>query len=176
MVKLLQMAPDFRATAVVGRGDFKEIALADYRTTPTQAGKYVVLFFYPFDFTFVCPTEIMEFSRRSNEFKAINAQVLGASCDSKFSHKAWVDNGLGELNYPLLSDFTKEIATAYGCLLEAGAPARATYIIDPDGVIQHMSINNPNVGRSVSETLRVLEAIQTGAKCPVEWRKGEKTL
>ncbi len=170
MISLLEKAPSFKASAVVGRGDFKEISLADYQ------GKYVVLFFYPLDFTFVCPTEIMEFSRRASEFKATNTQILGASCDSKYSHKAWVDSGLGELNYPLLADFTKEIAEAYGCLLSDGFPARATYIIDPDGVVQYIAINNPNVGRSVTETLRVLEAIQTGAKCPVEWRKGDKPL
>lgn len=170
MISLLQKAPDFKAPAVVGRGDFREVSLSDYR------GKYVLLFFYPLDFTFVCPTEIMEFSRRFNEFKAINTQVLGASCDSKFSHKNWLENGLGELNYPLISDFTKEIARAYGCLLPDGYPTRATYIIDPEGVVQYMALNNPNVGRSITETLRVLEAIQTGEKCPVEWRKGEKTL
>jgi peroxiredoxin (alkyl hydroperoxide reductase subunit C) len=170
MISLLQKAPEFKAAAVVGRGDFREVTLADYR------GKYVMFFFYPLDFTFVCPTEIMEFSRRANEFKALNTQILGASCDSKFSHRAWLENGLGELNYPLLSDFTKEIATTYGCLLPDGFPTRATYIIDPEGVIQYISIHSPNVGRSVTETLRVLEAIQTGEKCPVEWRKGDKTL
>src|SRR5688572_24412158 len=98
MVSVLEKAPDFTAPAVVGRGDFKEISLSDFR------GKYVVLFFYPLDFTFVCPTEIKEFSKRSEEFKRLNAQVLGASCDSKYSHKAWIENGLGDLNYPLLAD------------------------------------------------------------------------
>jgi peroxiredoxin (alkyl hydroperoxide reductase subunit C) len=155
MISILQKAPEFKASAVVGRGDFREVSLSEYR------GKYVVLFFYPLDFTFVCPTEIMEFSRRFGEFKAINTQILGASCDSLFSHKMWMETGLGELNYPLLPD---------------GYPTRATYIIDPEGVLQYMALNNPNVGRSVTETLRVLEAIQTGEKCPVEWRKGEKTL
>ena len=170
MLNLLQQAPDFNASAVVGRGDFKDVALSDYR------GKHVVLFFYPLDFTFVCPTEIMEFSRRHNEFRALNTQIIGASCDSKYSDKAWVDNGLGELNYPLVADFTKEIARAYGALLPDGFPTRATFIIDPEGVVQYASYHNPNVGRSVSETLRVLEAVQTGQKCPVEWKRGEKTL
>jgi peroxiredoxin (alkyl hydroperoxide reductase subunit C) len=170
MLGVLQQAPEFKVSAVVGRGDFKEITLSDYR------GKYVVLFFYPLDFTFVCPTEIMEFSRRASELKALNAQVLGASCDSVYSHKAWLENGLGELNYPLLADYGKELARGFGVLLPDGFPARATFIIDPEGVVQHASCNNPNVGRSVSEVLRVLEAIQTGQRCPVVGRRGEPTL
>ncbi len=170
MVSVLQKAPEFKGTAVVTGGEFKEIALSDYR------GRYVVLFFYPLDFTFVCPTEIMEFSRRSKEFKELNTQVVGASCDSHYSHKAWIENGLGELHFPLLADYTKEIARSYGALLPTGFPTRATFIIDPEGVVQYSAFNNPNVGRSVSEVLRVLEAVQTGQKCPVEWHHGDKTL
>lgn len=170
MAGILQKAPEFRAQAVVGHGDVKDIALSDYR------GKWVVLFFYPLDFTFVCPTEIMEFSRRHAEFKALDAQILGASCDSVYSHKAWLENGLGELAYPLIADFTKEIARAYGALLPAGHPTRATFIIDPEGIVQYASFHNPNVGRSVSETMRVLEAVRTGHRTPVEWKQGEKTL
>lgn len=171
MVQVLQKAPDFKATAVVGKGDFKEISLQDYK------GKWVVLFFYPLDFTFVCPTEIQEFSKRHEEFKNLNAQVIGASVDSEFSHKAWINDGLGELNYPLLSDFNKEISRKYGALLEdKGFSTRATFIIDPEGVIQYANYHSPDVGRSVSETLRVLQACQTGERCPAEWKPGDKTI
>lgn len=168
MVQVLQKAPDFQAKAVVGKGDFTTVSLSDYK------GKWLVFFFYPLDFTFICPTEIQEFSRRHEEFKALNAEVLGASVDSEHSHKAWINNGLGELNYPLLADFKKEISQAYGALLEDGFSTRATFIIDPDGVVQYANYHNPNVGRSVSETLRVLQACQTGERCPAEWKPGSK--
>jgi peroxiredoxin (alkyl hydroperoxide reductase subunit C) len=171
MIRVLQKAPEFTLPAVVGNGDFKDVSLADYR------GKFVVLFFYPLDFTFVCPTEIQEFSKREAEFKGLNAQVLGCSVDSKFSHKAWIQNGLGQLTYPLMSDFNKEVARKYGALLEEqGVATRATFIIDPNGVLQYANYHNTDVGRSVSETLRVLQAIQTGERCPAEWKPGAKTL
>ena len=170
MIGLLQKAPEFRAPAVVGEGDFAEVALSDYR------GKYVVLFFYPLDFTFVCPTEIMEFGRRYSEFKERNAQVLGVSCDSQYSHKAWLEGSLGHLPFPLVSDYTKEVATAYGALLPGGFPARATFIIDPEGVVQYAAYHSPDVGRSVGEVMRVLEAVSTHEKTPVEWKKGQPTL
>jgi peroxiredoxin 2/4 len=170
MLALMQEAPDFKTTAVVGHGDFREVTLREFR------GKYVVLFFYPLDFTFVCPTEIVEFSRRSGEFKALNAQLLGASCDSVHSHKAWLEQSLGDLTYPLLSDYTKEIARSYGALLPQGHPCRATFIIDPEGIVLYASFNHPNVGRSIGEILRVLEALRTGSMTPVEWKPGEKTL
>ena len=169
MIQMLQKAPDFTATAVVGKGDFQKVSLSDYR------GKWVVLFFYPLDFTFVCPTEIQEFSRRHDEFKNLNAVVLGASVDSEHSHKAWINNGLGQLNYPLLADLTKEISRKYGALLEdKGIATRATFIIDDKGVIQHASYNSPDVGRSVAEILRLLQAAQTGERCPAEWKPGMK--
>lgn len=168
MIQVLQKAPDFTAKAVVGDGDFTDISLSDYR------GKWVVLFFYPLDFTFVCPTEIQEFSKRHEEFKSLNAVVLGGSVDSEHAHKAWIKNGLGQLNYPLISDFNKEIGRKYGALLEAGFTTRATFIIDPEGVIQYASYNSPNVGRSVGEVLRVLQAAQTGERCPAEWKPGAK--
>lgn len=171
MISVLQKAPEFTLPAVVGNGDFKEVSLADYR------GKYVVLFFYPLDFTFVCPTEIQEFSKREAEFKGLNAQVLGCSVDSQFSHKAWVQNGLGQLAYPLLADFQKEVSRKYGALLEEkGFATRATFIIDPNGILQYANYHNTDVGRSVSETLRVLQGIQTGERCPAEWKPGAKTL
>jgi peroxiredoxin 2/4 len=170
MIGLLEKAPEFRAPAVVGEGDFAEVALGDYR------GKYVVLFFYPQDFTFVCPTEIVEFGRRYPEFKELGAQVLGVSCDSQYSHKAWLESALGHLPYPLLADFTKEIAAAYGTLLPGGFPTRATFVIDGEGVVQYAAYHNPNVGRSVSEVLRVLAAVTTHEKTPAEWKKGQPTL
>lgn len=171
MLMVGQKAPEFSATAVVGKGDFRKVSLADYR------GKWVVLFFYPLDFTFVCPTEILEFSRKEKSFRELNAVVLGASVDSEHSHKAWINRDLGELTYPLLSDLNKELSRKYHALIEdVGHATRATFIIDPDGVLQYALYHNTNVGRSVGETLRVLEALQTGENCPVEWKRGDRTL
>jgi alkyl hydroperoxide reductase subunit AhpC len=170
MSLVTKKAPDFTTEAVVGDGDFKKISLADFK------GKYVVLFFYPADFTFICPTEIQEFSRRNDEFKAVNTVVLGCSTDSKHSHKAWIKNGLGALNHPLLADFNKTISRDYEALMENGMALRATIIIDPEGVVQHASYNADLLGRSVSETLRLVQALQTGERCPVEWKPGAKTL
>ncbi|MCF6157427.1 MAG: peroxiredoxin [wastewater metagenome] len=162
-------APEFTLQAVVG-DTFKDIGLNEYR------GKWIVLFFYPLDFTFVCPTEITEFSRRDNEFKALNAQVLGVSVDSVYSHKAWLKE-LGNLNYPLLSDITKEVSRKYEVLIEdKGITLRGTFIIDPERKVRYQLIHDLGIGRSVEEVLRVLSALQTGELCPVEWRPGKKTL
>ena len=146
--------------------------------SPTYRGKWVVLFFYPLDFTFVCPTEIRGFNEARELFKEKNAVILGASVDSKWSHKAWIERGdLGDLQYPLLSDFKKETARKYGILDEKeGVALRGLFIIDDKGVLQYQSVNNLSVGRSVEETLRVLEAIQTGELCPLGWKPGQKTL
>ena len=152
-------APDFTATAVVDQ-EFQDISLTQYR------GKYVVLFFYPLDFTFVCPTEITAFSDRYDAFKALNTEVLGVSVDSQFSHLAWVQTdrkqgGLGDINYPLVADLKKDIARAYNVLdEEEGVALRGLFIINPEGVVQHATINNLPVGRNVDETLRVLQAFQ----------------
>ncbi len=173
-------APDFTATAVVDQ-EFKEIKLSNYR------GKYVVLFFYPLDFTFVCPTEITAFSDRYAEFKALNTEVLGVSVDSQFSHLAWIQTdrksgGLGDLAYPLVADLKKEISAAYNVLdTEAGIALRGLFIIDQDGVVQHATINNLSVGRSVDETLRTLQAFQYTQShpdevCPAGWQPGSKTM
>ncbi|MCU0569855.1 MAG: peroxiredoxin [Oculatellaceae cyanobacterium Prado106] len=175
-----QVAPDFTATAVYDE-EFKTIKLSDYR------GKYVVLFFYPLDFTFVCPTEITAFSDSYEKFKSINTEVLGVSVDSEFSHLAWIqtprtDGGLGDLAYPLVSDIKKEIGSAYNVLdPDAGITLRGLFIIDKEGVIQHATINNLAFGRSVDETLRVLQAIQyvqshPDEVCPANWQPGEKTM
>ena len=153
MVRIYEKAPDFTAPAATGKGELVEISLSALR------GRWVVLFFYPLDFTFVCPTEIQEFSRRVREFDALGARVIGCSVDSVYSHKAWIEHGLGEIAIPLVADITKRIARDYGALLEdKGIATRATFVIDPDGVVQHATINNLGVGRSVDETLRVLQA------------------
>jgi peroxiredoxin (alkyl hydroperoxide reductase subunit C) len=173
-------APDFTATAVVDQ-EFKTISLADYR------GKYVVLFFYPLDFTFVCPTEITAFSDRYADFSSRNTEVLGVSVDSQFSHLAWVqtdrkNGGLGDISYPLVADLKKDIARDYNVLdEEAGIALRGLFIIGPDGVIRHSTINFLPVGRSVDETLRVLQAFQyvdsnPDEVCPANWQPGEKTM
>lgn len=175
-----QQAPDFTATAVVDQ-EFKSIKLSDYR------GKYVVMFFYPLDFTFVCPTEVTAFSDRYEQFKTLNTEVFGISVDSVFSHLAWIQTdrksgGVGDLNYPLISDIKKEISAAYNVLdISAGVALRGLFIIDKDGILQHSTINNLGFGRSVDETLRTLQAIQyvqshTDEVCPADWQPGDKTL
>lgn len=162
-------APQFKAQALVG-DQFKEISSADYK------GKWLVLFFYPLDFTFVCPTEILEFSKRADEFKALGAEVVGGSVDSVYSHLAWTKE-LGQLNYPLLSDMTTKISRDYGILIEEkGIALRGLYIIDPEGVLRYQVVHDLSVGRSVDETLRVLQAFQTGELCPTGWNKGGSTL
>jgi peroxiredoxin 2/4 len=175
-----QVAPDFTATAVYDQ-EFKTIKLSDYR------GKYVILFFYPLDFTFVCPTEVMAFSDSADQFKALNAEILGVSVDSEFSHLAWIQTdrksgGVGDLTYPLVSDIKKEIGTAYNVLdPDSGVSLRGLFIIDREGVIQHCTINNVGFGRSIDETLRVLQAIRhvqshPDEVCPINWQPGEKTM
>jgi peroxiredoxin (alkyl hydroperoxide reductase subunit C) len=173
-------APDFRATAVVDQ-EFRELSLRDYR------GRDVVLFFYPLNFTFVCPTEITAFSDRHGEFATLATDLLAVSVDSPFSHLAWVQTerksgGLGDVTYPLISDLNKEISRAYHVLdEEAGTALRGLFLIDPDGVIRHSTINDLAVGRSVDETLRVLQAFQRvrdhpGQVTPADWRPGGRTL
>ncbi len=175
-----QPAPDFMATAVYDQ-EFKTVKLSDYR------GRYVVLFFYPLDFTFVCPTEITAFSDRYEEFNSLGTEVLGVSVDSEFSHLAWIQTdrksgGVGDLNYPLVSDIKKDISTSYNVLdPEAGVALRGLFIIDKEGVIQHSTINNLSFGRNVDETLRTLQAIQhvqshPDEVCPAGWQPGDKTM
>ncbi|MGH7279631.1 MAG: peroxiredoxin [Candidatus Rokuibacteriota bacterium] len=150
--------------------------LADYR------GKWLVLFFYPADFTFVCPTEVTAMSDRYDEFNELGAEVLGVSTDTVFSHRAWIQtprekNGVGDLAYPLAADVTKQVAREYGVLVETeGVALRGLFIIDPRGVLQYAVVNSLNIGRSVDETLRILQALQTGGLCPADWRPGDQTL
>lgn len=172
MIAIGKPAPDFTATAVVGRGDFRPLTLSkDYR------GKYVVLFFYPADFTYICPTEIREFSKRAGEFAELDCAILGISTDSKHSHKAWLEHELGELRHPLVADFTKEISRSYGALIEEeGVACRASFILDRDHVVHHASYNSDYLGRSVAELLRLVQALTTGERTPVEWLPGVPTL
>jgi len=167
--KVGQKAPDFKVEACL-KGEFVKVALEDYKD------KWLVLFFYPLDFTFICPTEITAFSDRSEEFEALNTKVLGGSTDSVHSHKAWLKE-LGELNFPLFSDMTHEMSDAYGVLLpEEGIATRGTFIISPDGELKYALYHHNDVGRSIDETLRVLKGLQTGGLCPVNWEAGQKTL
>jgi len=165
------VAPPFTMDAVDNL-EFRKISLSDYR------GKWVVLFFYPGDFTFVCPTEIKGFNKALGEFKAANTEILAASVDSKFSHLAWIKSGaLDKLEFPLLSDLSKQTARAYGVLDEETSYARrGLFIIDPNGVIQYRIVHSDKVGRSVEETLRVLKALQTEELCPLNWKPGDKTI
>ncbi|KAM8851818.1 thioredoxin-dependent peroxide reductase, mitochondrial [Synchiropus picturatus] len=174
-----QPAPPFKATAV-HNGDFKEMSLEDFK------GKYLVLFFYPLDFTFVCPTEIISFSNKANEFHDINCEVVAVSVDSHFTHLAWTNTsrkagGLGSIHIPLLSDLNKQISRDYGVLLEGpGIALRGLFIIDPNGVVKHMSVNDLPVGRSVDETLRLVKAFQYvethGEVCPASWTPDSPTI
>nr|AOT86940.1 2-Cys peroxiredoxin [Salicornia europaea] len=175
------VAPDFEAEAVFDQ-EFINVKLSDYR-----GKKYVILFFYPLDFTFVCPTEITAFSDRHGEFEKLNTEILGVSIDSVFSHLAWVQTdrksgGLGDLKYPLVSDVTKSVAKAYNVLIpDQGVALRGLFIIDKEGVIQHSTINNLAIGRSVDETLRTLQALQYVQEnpdevCPAGWKPGDKSM
>jgi len=152
-------------------GKIKDFSLKDFK------GKWIVLFFYPLDFTFVCPTEIKGFNEKLSEFKGANAVVLGASTDSVYSHKAWSETSLGKIDFPLLGDFTKEVSRSFGILKEdEGIAFRATFLIDPEGIIQAYSVNNLDVGRSVSETLRLLKALQSKGLCAMDWQPGQKHI
>jgi len=172
-------APDFKGTAVVD-GQFKDVSLSDYR------GKYLVLFFYPLDFTFVCPTEIISFSDRSDDFRKIGCEVVACSADSHFSHLAWVNTdrkqgGLGQMKIPLLADKSGKIATDYGVYLEEpGIPLRGLFIIDGNQNLRQITINDLPVGRNVDEVLRLVQAFQFtdvhGEVCPAGWRPGDDTM
>ncbi len=173
-------APDFTATAVMPDNTFKnDFSLSDYK------GKYVCLFFYPLDFTFVCPSEIIAFNKQLEAFKSRNVEVIGVSTDSHFSHLAWknteVNNGgIGNVQFPLVADFQKTISQDYGVLLEGGMALRGTFIIDKDGVIQSSVVNNLGLGRNIDEALRTVDALQhleeNGEVCPANWNKGDDAM
>ena len=171
-------APNFEGKAWHG-SDFVDIKLKDY------LGKYLVLFFYPLDFTFVCPTEIVDYSNKAKDFRKHNCEVIGCSIDSHFVHKQWdqtprEDGGLGGLDIPLLSDLNKKISSDYGILLDAGMALRGTFIIDDKGVLRHSTINDLPVGRNIEETFRLVQAFQHtdkhGEVCPASWTPGAKTI
>ncbi len=180
MVQVTQKAPEFKAVAVLEDNSFKEISLSDYK------GKKVLLFFYPLDFTFVCPTEILAFSDAVEEFKKRNTQVIGCSIDSQFSHLAWKktprgEGGLGNIKYPLLADTTKDISRKYGVLLEdKGIALRGLFIIDHEGMLRQMVVNDLPLGRSTDEAIRILDALdffqKNGEVCPANWKPGADTI
>jgi len=173
-------APDFTATAVMPDNSFDEkFKLSNYR------GKYVVLFFYPLDFTFVCPSEIIAFDAALEKFQRKNTQVIGVSVDSHFTHLAWKntprkEGGIGPIRYPLVADLTKSIAEDYGVLLEGGVALRGLFLIDKEGKVRHALINDLPIGRSVDEALRTLDALQFheqhGDVCPANWHEGEEAM
>ena len=172
-------APDFTAQAVMPDNSFAELTLSSYR------GKYVILFFYPLDFTFVCPSEIIAFDKQLARFKAKNAQVIGVSVDSHFTHLAWKNTprdhgGIGSIQYPLVADLNKSIARDYEVLLDDGVALRGLFLIDKEGIIRHALVNDLPLGRNVDEALRVLDALQFteqhGEVCPANWREGESAM
>jgi peroxiredoxin 2/4 len=164
-----QLAPDFKAQAF-HNDKMIDINLSDYR------GKWVVLFFYPLDFTFVCPTEIQGFNQHLDAIKASNAEVLSVSVDSVYAHQAWSQGTLGKMNYPMVSDITQRISRDYGVLAPQGISYRGVFLIDPDGVLRSYMVNDLSVGRNVEEVIRTLQAFQTGELCPVGWKPGQATL
>ncbi len=172
-------APDFAAQAVMGDNSFAELKLSDYR------GKHVVLFFYPLDFTFVCPSEIIAFDKAVEKFKSKNTEVIGVSVDSHFTHLAWkntpVDQGgIGQVKYPLVADLNKQIARDYGVLLNESVALRGLFLIDKEGIIRHAVINDLPLGRNVDEALRMVDALQFtekhGEVCPANWREGDEAM
>jgi peroxiredoxin (alkyl hydroperoxide reductase subunit C) len=172
-------APDFKAQAVMPDNTFTELKLSDYR------GKYVILFFYPLDFTFVCPSEIIAFNKALPEFRKKDAELIGVSVDSHFSHWAWKNTapgqgGIGKIDYPLVADLTKTISRDYGVLVNDAVALRGLFLIDKAGIIRHAVINDLPLGRNVDEALRMLDALQFtekyGEVCPANWRHGDEAM
>jgi len=175
-----QQAPDFTAVALMGDNSFKEdFTLSDYR------GKYVVLFFYPLDFTFVCPSEIIAFDKMLAQFQEKKCEIIGVSVDSQFSHWAWKntpvkEGGIGNIRYPLVADLNKEISRKYDVLLPEGIALRGTFLLDKEGIIRHAVVNDLPLGRNLHETLRMVDALQFHEKhgdvCPANWQEGEEAM
>lgn len=173
-------APDFKANVVTADNEIVETTLSDLRQ-----GKYAILFFYPLDFTFVCPTEIISFSDNIKRFEKLDAQVLGVSVDSKFSHLAWRnkprnEGGIGDIQYPLVADLDKKIAQSFDVLLAGGIALRGLFLIDKEGIVRHQVVNDLPLGRNVDEALRMIEALQffekNGEVCPANWKGGQRTI
>jgi len=178
-VLVTKEAPEFSAQAVMPDGSFQQVSLKDYR------GKYVVRLFYPLDFTFVCPTEIIAFSEAAEQFEALGVQLLGCSVDSHYTHLAWrstprKQGGLGDIKYPLIADLDKKIAEAYDVLLAGGVALRGLFLIDKQGMVRHQVVNDLPLGRSVEEALRGVKALQFveahGEVCPANWKEGGATI
>ena len=175
-----QQAPDFTATAVMPDNSMKpDFKLSEFR------GKYVILFFYPLDFTFVCPSENLAFDRALPKFKEKNCEIIGVSIDSQFSHWAWKNTpinqgGIGNVQFPLVADLDKNISRQYGVLLDAGIALRGTFLIDRDGVIRHAVVNDLPLGRNIDEALRMVDALQFfekhGDVCPANWQEGKEAM
>jgi peroxiredoxin (alkyl hydroperoxide reductase subunit C) len=175
-----QPAPDFTATAVMPDNSMKpDFKLSAYR------GRYVILFFYPLDFTFVCPSEILAFDKALPAFKAKNCEIIGVSIDSQFSHWAWKNTpikqgGIGNIQYPLVADLDKSISRQYGVLLDAGIALRGTFLIDRDGIVRHAVVNDLPLGRNIDEALRMVDALQFheqhGDVCPANWEEGKEAM
>jgi alkyl hydroperoxide reductase subunit AhpC len=179
-VLVTQQAPDFTCTAVMPDGTFN-----DKFTLSGYLGKYVLLFFYPLDFTFVCPTEIIAFSDRVQEFEKLGVQIIGVSVDSHFSHLAWRNQprnqgGIGDIAYPLVADLNKQVSRDYDVLLDGGVALRGLFLIDCNGVVRHQVVNDLPLGRSVDEALRMVKALQyferNGEVCPADWKEGNRTI
>lgn len=169
MLKIGDGAPDFTLEGYF-KDKFKTYTLKDFR------GRWLVLFFYPLDFTLICPTEVTGFNSKIEDFRKLNSAIVGVSVDSVYAHKKWMEE-LGGLEFPLLSDLHKRASRDYNVLLEdQGTALRATFIINPDGIIKYMVMSDDNIGRSILETIRVLAALQTGKLCPADWRPGEIVL
>ena len=178
-VLVQKAAPDFKAQAVMPDGSFKEISLSDYK------GKYILLFFWPLDFTFVCPTEIIAFSDRNSEFAQQGVQILGVSVDSHFTHLAWRNSsrdqgGLGNIEYPLIADISKRIARDYDVLADESVALRGLFLIDKAGIVRHQVVNDLPLGRSVDEAMRMVQALkffeENGEVCPANWKEGSRTI
>ena len=178
-VLVTKQAPDFTAEAVLKDGSFAKLSLSQFK------GKYVLLFFYPLDFTFVCPTEIIAFSERAKEFNDLGVEVIGVSVDSHFSHLAWRNiprdqGGIGPIQYSLVADLDKQISRNYDVLVGDAVALRGLFLIDKDGIVRHQVVNDLPLGRSVDEALRMVQALQffekNGEVCPADWKQGKRTI
>jgi peroxiredoxin (alkyl hydroperoxide reductase subunit C) len=171
MIYLGKEAPDFQEVTSYKEGEFTKVSLSDYKS------KWTVLFFYPRDFTFVCPTELREFANHQEDFAKLNCEIIAASTDSEWSHKAWFEKDLPQVKYPILADTTHQLAKDYQVYNEEeGLAERGLFVIDDAGIVRYIVVSSGSVGRSVKETLRVVEALQSGELCPVEWEPGSDTL
>lgn len=170
MLQINQPAPEFSELTAYKKGEFVKTSLKDY------LGHWLVLFFYPRDFTFICPTELRGFAKEEAALRSLGASVLAASTDSEWSHKAWFERDLPEVAYPVIADTSQRLAKAYGVLAEDGSAERGLFVIDDKGVLRYFVVSSGSVGRSVKETVRVLKALQSGELCPVDWDAGQPTL